>query len=92
MILVGVNSLLGSQDLKSLKYEFEKSNSNNEYNLTFDIQEVKSIPQIKFSAHYEQPYRVVFANFSKKKNLFKDDFLSIDFIVGDNLDIILITL
>ena len=54
--------------------------------IEFDVTEAEDRTVIQFGAHYDDLYKTgVLVNFSTKHLFFKNDFISADFVVGDNL-------
>lgn len=54
--------------------------------IEFEIIENPETTLIQFGAHYDELYKTgILVNFTNKHLLFKNDFISADFIVGDNL-------
>jgi len=52
----------------------------------FEITETEGRSMIQFGAHYDDLYKTgVLVNFTTRHLLFKNDFISADFVIGDNL-------
>ena len=54
--------------------------------LQLDLQESRSSQSVRLGLHYDDLYRsAALVNFTKKRLLFKNDIMAIDFILGDNI-------
>lgn len=80
----GVNNLNATQNFSNVSYYFDKNGEYDDLVLTLTESPVKT--NLKFALHYDGLYKsAVLANITNKKTFFKNDFLSADFVLGDNL-------
>ena len=80
----GVNNLVATNNFDSFLYKFYPSN--NGYDLSAKVIEAKNTTFVKFGVHFDQLYKsAALLNFTKKQLFLKNDVLSIDFILGDNI-------
>ncbi len=79
----GVNNLIATNNFDSFLYKFSPAGQG--YNFSAKVTEAKNTTFIKFGVHYDQLYKsAALLNLTKKQLLFKNDVLSLDFILGDN--------
>lgn len=88
----GINALSATQNFKSVQYRMIPVKGG--IRIEFNIVEEDAHSFIKLGIHYDDLYKTgVLVNFTSKHLLFKNDFLSTDFIIGDkfryNIDYIL---
>ena len=80
----GVNALTATGNFQSIHYRFIPVKGGTK--IEFELLENNISTFLKFGAHYDDLYKTaVLVNLTKKHALFKNDFLSADFIIGDNL-------
>jgi NTE family protein len=80
----GINNLNATQNFSAVSYYFEKNGANDDLILTLTESPVKT--NLKFALHYDGLYKsAVLANITNKKTFFKNDFLSLDLVLGDNV-------
>jgi len=80
----GVNNLVATNNFDSFLYKFSPAGQG--YNFSAKATEAKNTAFIKFGVHYDQLYKsAALLNLTKKQLLFKNDVLSLDFILGDNI-------
>jgi NTE family protein len=80
----GVNNLNATQNFSNVSYYFDKNGEYDDLVLTLTESPVKT--NLKFALHYDGLYKsAVLANITNKKTFFKNDFLSVDLALGDNL-------
>jgi NTE family protein len=80
----GINNLNATQNFSSVSYYFEKNGDYDDLILTLTESPVKT--NLKFALHYDGLYKsAVLVNITNKKTFFKNDFLSADVVLGDNL-------
>ena len=80
----GVNNLVATNNFDSFLYEFLPAGQG--YNFIAKVTEAKNTTFIKFGVHYDQLYKsAALLNLTKKQLLIKNDVLSMDFILGDNV-------
>lgn len=80
----GIENLNATENFNYITYQLE-SNSNGQNNLILDLIENKNTTFLRFGLHFDHLYKSgALVNFTQKKMLFKNDVLSIDFILGDN--------
>lgn len=78
-----INKLNATQNFKSIHYELNDFNNNDELNLTLTENKIKTF--LKFGLHYDGLYKsAILSNITQKRMLFKNDVLSFDLILGDN--------
>jgi len=82
----GVNNLIGTNNFDSFQYEFQKSEGVEGYDLIANLKENEVTTFLKFGLHYDDLYKSAgLVNLTKKRLLFDNDLVSMDFIVGDNV-------
>jgi NTE family protein len=80
----GVDILTATNNFESIYYKFLPSEGGTK--VEFDITENEEKTLIQFGAHYDDLYKTgILVNFTTKHLLFKNDFISADFVIGDNL-------
>lgn len=80
----GVNNLLGTKNFDGFIYDFEAVGDG--YNLNAIVRESKQTQFVKFGLHYDRLYKsAVLLNYTKKRLLLKNDVISFDFVLGDNV-------
>lgn len=82
--LEGINALTATGNFENIIYRFipVKGGMKVEFNLI----ENKVSTFLKIGAHYDALYKTgILVNLTKKHSFFKNDFLSADFVIGDNL-------
>lgn len=80
----GMNNLVATGNFKSLLYDFQPEGDG--YNLTTYLKQSEKSTFIKLAVHYDDLYKsAALINFTKKRLLFSNDVLSMDFILGDNV-------
>lgn len=80
----GINNLNATQNFSAVSYYFEKNGVYDDLILTLTESPVKT--NLKFGLHYDGLFKsAILANVTNKKTFFKNDFLSVDFVVGDNV-------
>lgn len=81
---VGFSKLSATQNFNAIHYKIEE-NSSNQTVLSLTLEENPTKMYIKFGLHYDGLYKTAgLVNFTRKKNLFKNDVATIDIIAGDN--------
>ncbi|MGV8994642.1 MAG: patatin-like phospholipase family protein [Flavobacterium sp.] len=81
----GVDNLAASRDFSTISYTIDHDQECGE-TINFKLTENKIKTYFKVGAHYDGLYKTgVLANLTRKKFLFKNDVLSLDAIVGDNI-------
>jgi len=79
----GVNGLSATRNFKSIQYKFVRSDK---LELHLDLKEETLSSFLRLSAHYDDLYKTgILLNFTRKHVLFKNDFVSADLVLGDNL-------
>lgn len=84
----GTNNLVGTNNFDSFNYKLKPSNKEGVegYDLYSELKETKKTASLKLGLHYDGLYKsALLVNFTNKQLLFKNDVLSFDFIVGDNV-------
>lgn len=84
-IKTGIDNLSGTQNFSTITYAFEQGrNGGDEFKLTLQENEIDTY--LKFALHYDGLYKTgVLANLTRKKLFVKNDVVSIDAILGDNI-------
>lgn len=79
-----INNLTATNNFDRVDYTF--SNVKSGKRLTVNLKESTQKASLKLGVHYDLLYRsAVLINYTQKKTFFKNDILSADFIIGDNL-------
>jgi len=80
----GINNLDATQNFNVVNYHFDK---NGEYDdLILNLTESPVDMHLRFGLHYDGLYKsALLVSVSNKKTLFKNDFLSLDLGLGDNI-------
>ncbi|OUR98233.1 patatin [Flavobacteriales bacterium 33_180_T64] len=82
----GVNNLIATNNFVAFQYEFRKSQNTEGYNLSAKLEENATTTFLKLGLHYDDLYKsAALANITKKRLLFNNDAVSLDFILGDNV-------
>ena len=80
----GIETLSATGNFESIQYRFLRVEGG--IKVEIKLRESKIINFIKFGAHYDQLYKTgILVNLTMKHPLFKNDFLSADLIIGDNI-------
>ena len=80
----GVNNLNATQNFSRISYTIEGKEGEDELKLSLTENPTKTF--LKFGIHYDGLYKsAVLANITQKKTLFKNDVLSLDLGLGDNI-------
>jgi NTE family protein len=80
----GMNNLNASQSFQSIYYDFERNEDGEK--LILDLKEKKSTTFLKLGLHYDELLKSgLLINFTKNKIFAKNDVISLDFVVGDNI-------
>ena len=80
----GVNNLVATNNFDSFLYKFQPSDQG--FDLSAKVIEAKNTAFVKFGVHFDQLYMSsALVNLTKKQLFLKNDVLSIDFILGDNI-------
>lgn len=80
----GINNLNATQNFSAVSYYFDKNGAYDDLVLTLTESPVKT--NLKFGLHYDGLYKsAILANVTNKKTFFKNDFLSADLVLGDNI-------
>lgn len=82
--LRGIDVLSATDNFKHIFYKLIKVEGGTR--IEFDMTENEKKTTIQFGAHYDDVYKTgVLVNLTTKHLLFKNDFISADFVVGDNI-------
>ncbi|MEJ2112693.1 MAG: patatin-like phospholipase family protein [Flavobacteriaceae bacterium] len=82
----GINNLVATNNFDSFRYELKPTQYDEGYNLYASVQEATEDTFVKFGLHYDELYKsALLVNFTKKKLLVKNDVMSLDLILGDNI-------
>ncbi|HNP33366.1 MAG TPA: patatin-like phospholipase family protein [Flavobacterium sp.] len=80
----GINNINATQNFSRISYTIEGKEGEDELKLSLTENPVKTY--LKFGLHYDGLYKsAVLANITQKKTLFKNDVLSLDLGLGDNI-------
>jgi NTE family protein len=80
----GINALTATGNFQSIQYKFIPVDGGSK--IEFEMIENEVSAFLQFGAHYDDLYKTgILVNLTKKHLLLKNDFLSADFIIGDNL-------
>lgn len=80
----GINNLSATGNFERIAHQVKQMSG--EHNLHIQLSESRSTQTINLALHYDDLYRTAgLINFTKKRFLVKNDVLSFDFIIGDNI-------
>ncbi len=80
----GIENLNATQNFNSISYTIDREGEDHIINLSLKENKLKTF--MKFGIHYDQLYKSgVLINYTHKKWLFKNDVLSADIVLGDNI-------
>ncbi len=80
----GIDVLTATGNFESVFYKLAPTDEG--INVEFEILEKKEKTLIQFGAHYDDLYKTgILINLTNKHLFFKNDFVSADFVVGDNI-------
>ena len=80
----GVQNIMATQNFRGINYHICSTDEGEE--LQFNLEEAPAQTWVKMSLHYDNLYQTsLLLNLSRSSFLQKDDFISFDFIAGDNL-------
>lgn len=80
----GINVLTATGHFESISYKMISVEGG--IKIEFEVVENKEETFIQFGAHYDNLYKTgILINFTNRHLFFKNDFVSADFVVGDNL-------
>jgi NTE family protein len=80
----GINNINATNNFSVIDYSFEPNMDGDDLNLHLVENPIKNY--LKFGLHYDDLYKsAVLVNFSRRKTFFKNDALSLDLILGDNV-------
>lgn len=80
----GINTLNATQNFSSITYSIDKFENGDALNLNLVENETKTF--LKLGLHYDDLYKsALLVNLTQKKILFKNDVLSVDLALGDNI-------
>ncbi|WP_298151504.1 patatin-like phospholipase family protein [Flavobacterium sp.] len=80
----GINSLSATENFSAIGYSLEKNGDKDDLNLQLTENSMRTY--LKFGLHYDGLYKSgILVNFTNKKTFLKNDVLSADLILGDNL-------
>ncbi|WP_386128189.1 patatin-like phospholipase family protein [Winogradskyella litorisediminis] len=81
----GIKSLVATNNFDAIRYDFI-SKENDSVDIKIRVKEAQTSTFLKLGLHYDELYRTaVLANLTKKRLFFKNDFASLDIILGDNI-------
>ena len=80
----GIDVLTATGNFESIFYKFIPVEGG--LSVEFEVSENKEETLIQFGAHYDDLYKTgILVNFTNKHLFFKNDFVSADFVIGDNI-------
>lgn len=80
----GINALSATENFSAIGYSLERNGDKNDLNL--QLTENSTRTYLKFGLHYDGLFKSgILINFTNKKTFLKNDVLSADLILGDNL-------
>lgn len=80
----GISNLNATQNFSAINYYFEKVQDGD--NLILQLKENENNTFLKFGLHYDDLFKSgILLNYTKKKFLVKNDVVSLDLILGDNI-------
>ncbi len=80
----GISNLNATQNFSAINYYFEKAQDGQ--NLILQLKENENNTFLKFGLHYDDLFKSgILLNYTKKKFLVKNDVVSLDLILGDNI-------
>lgn len=80
----GIDVLTATGNFESIFYKFIPVEGG--LSVEFEVSENKEETLIQFGAHYDDLYKTgILVNFTNKHLFFKNDFISADFVIGDNI-------
>ncbi|MBM6500522.1 patatin-like phospholipase family protein [Flavobacterium macrobrachii] len=80
----GINNLNATQNFSRISYSLEPKDNGDELKINLSENENKTL--LKFGLHYDGLYKsAILVNVTHKKSVFKNDVLSIDLALGDNI-------
>ncbi len=81
----GMDNITATQNFSTIGYSFEKADAESD-DLYLSLTENPNTTFLKFALHYDGLYKsAVLVNITQKKTLLKNDILSADVILGDNV-------
>ncbi|SCY57081.1 patatin-like phospholipase family protein [Flavobacterium caeni] len=82
----GMDNITATQNFSAIGYSLEKADQSAEDDLHLHLTENPTTTFLKFALHYDGLYKsAVLVNVTQKKTLLKNDILSADLILGDNV-------
>lgn len=85
-LLAGINNLSATKNFKGIDYAVLESGIGSGKNLVFNLEESTVEASINLGVHYDKLYKTsVLLNASSQNMLFKNDVMSFDFMLGDNI-------
>ncbi|MGA1225903.1 MAG: patatin-like phospholipase family protein [Tamlana sp.] len=82
----GITNLVATDNFDSFEYELEETKDKEGFSLVATVKESETNTFLKLGLHYDDLYKsAALLNLTKKRLLFKNDFASLDIILGDNV-------
>jgi NTE family protein len=82
----GINNLVATNNFDSFLYEFKPTQYTEGYNLHATLKETSKTTFLKLGVHYDDLYKsAAILNITKKQLFIKNDVMSLDLILGDNI-------
>ncbi|AUS04735.1 patatin-like phospholipase family protein [Pseudotamlana carrageenivorans] len=82
----GVNNLVATDNFDAFEYQLKEAKDTVGYDLVARVRESSVDTYLKLGAHYDDLYKTaILLNLTKKRLLFKNDEMSFDLILGDNV-------
>lgn len=81
---IGINNIIATQNFSTINYTLDKNKNNDDLHITLTENPIKTY--LKFGLHFDGLYKTgALVNITHKKTFFKNDIVSADLILGDNL-------
>src|SRR5699024_1921888 len=82
----GLENLSATGNFSSVHYRFKPNKADGGNDLILILDEKRNKTDMRFSAHYDKLYKsAALINYTQKSLIEKNDILSLDLIIGDNL-------
>ena len=83
-LLKGINNINATKNFSAISYSFEANKKGDDLNLTLKENPTKTY--LKFGLHYDNLFKSgVLLNLTRKKAFFKNDVVSLNIVLGDNV-------
>lgn len=82
----GINNLIATNNFDAVRYKLIKTKTDNSFDFEAKIKETKINTFLKLGIHYDGLYKsAALINLTRKRLLSKNDYASLDLILGDNI-------